>query len=278
MAHNTSGKFCSACNLIGTSGHGRSDHPNLDPHSTLCGITCLLIPSASPVLDFKDDIFDYEEEGGNGGLDDELNSGISNDEGIGRADWTRRSRQDLKKQAYSWKAADAVLEHTRLWKKFGVRWSELWRLPYWDPVKQLVADPMHALLEGIVQNHFREILHLSEEFRDTPGQIIDVGFSEEELDDPNKLEGVFGVKVKVGIKQIRSHVRNIIKHITGSIQADDAEEWKNALSKKLATYNKPALFFVVKGLGLAPSDYTKLTCLALADAIVNWVSVVLPKN
>ena len=78
---------------------------------------------------------------------------------------------------------------------------------------------MHSLLEGIVQNHFWEILHLSEEFWDTPGQIIDVGFSEEELDDPNRLEGVFGVKVKVGIKQIKSHTCNIIKHIMGSVQA-----------------------------------------------------------
>ncbi|KAJ6467980.1 hypothetical protein C8R47DRAFT_1223476 [Mycena vitilis] len=33
----------------------------------------------------------------------------------------------------------------------GVRWSELGRLPYWDPSSMLVADPMHSLADGSLQ-------------------------------------------------------------------------------------------------------------------------------
>ncbi|KAJ7658217.1 hypothetical protein DFH06DRAFT_1327507 [Mycena polygramma] len=33
----------------------------------------------------------------------------------------------------------------------GVRWSELGRLPYWNPSSMLVADPMHCFVEGPLQ-------------------------------------------------------------------------------------------------------------------------------
>ena len=37
----------------------------------------------------------------------------------------------------------------RIFKDSGVRWSELWRLPYWDPTQQLVMDSMHCIFEGL---------------------------------------------------------------------------------------------------------------------------------
>ncbi|KAK6988825.1 quinon protein alcohol dehydrogenase-like superfamily, partial [Favolaschia claudopus] len=35
----------------------------------------------------------------------------------------------------------------------GVRWSEMWRLPYWNPSRMLVIDAMHCILEGLVHYH-----------------------------------------------------------------------------------------------------------------------------
>ncbi|KAJ7260672.1 hypothetical protein C8J57DRAFT_478821 [Mycena rebaudengoi] len=32
----------------------------------------------------------------------------------------------------------------------GLRHSELWRLPYWDPTKTVTIEPMHCLLEGVL--------------------------------------------------------------------------------------------------------------------------------
>ncbi|MBW0572796.1 hypothetical protein O181_112511 [Austropuccinia psidii MF-1] len=39
-------------------------------------------------------------------------------------------------------------------KKTGIWWSELNRLPYWDPVQQIPQGIMHNWFEGILQHHF----------------------------------------------------------------------------------------------------------------------------
>jgi hypothetical protein len=39
----------------------------------------------------------------------------------------------------------------RFTKNTGVRWSELLRLPYFDPIKFIVVDPMHCLFLGIAR-------------------------------------------------------------------------------------------------------------------------------
>ena len=36
-------------------------------------------------------------------------------------------------------------------KETGVRWSELLRLPYFDPIRFIIIDPMHCLFLGIAK-------------------------------------------------------------------------------------------------------------------------------
>ncbi|KAJ7205136.1 hypothetical protein B0H12DRAFT_1243508 [Mycena haematopus] len=36
-------------------------------------------------------------------------------------------------------------------RKHGIRWSEFWRLPYWDPSMSTVVDPINGLYEGLYQ-------------------------------------------------------------------------------------------------------------------------------
>ena len=36
-------------------------------------------------------------------------------------------------------------------KSTGVRWSELLRLPYFDPIRFITVDPMHCLFLGIAK-------------------------------------------------------------------------------------------------------------------------------
>ncbi|KAF9233015.1 hypothetical protein BU15DRAFT_7288, partial [Melanogaster broomeanus] len=62
--------------------------------------------------------------------------------------------------AEQWRDAPSTAERERLFKEHGVRWSELWRLPYWDPARQLVVDAMHCILEGLVAHHTRRLLVL----------------------------------------------------------------------------------------------------------------------
>ncbi|KIK31569.1 hypothetical protein CY34DRAFT_62627, partial [Suillus luteus UH-Slu-Lm8-n1] len=65
----------------------------------------------------------------------------------GRVDfekWKPRDRATLREYAEQWRDAATSSERERLFKAHGVRYSELWRLPYWDPSQQLVIDPMHC--------------------------------------------------------------------------------------------------------------------------------------
>ncbi|KAF8205190.1 hypothetical protein K438DRAFT_1579520 [Mycena galopus ATCC 62051] len=63
-------------------------------------------------------------------------------------------------QAEAWRDATTLKECNTLYAKHGVCWSELWRLPYWDPSRMLVIDSMHCILEGLVHYHYQEIIEI----------------------------------------------------------------------------------------------------------------------
>jgi hypothetical protein len=77
--------------------------------------------------------------------------------------WGLRDDTILRNAAGRWKAEKDELKRDAIFKTFGVRNSVLWRLKYWKPSLQLVVDPMHNLLEGLVQNHFRTVLQLTDD-------------------------------------------------------------------------------------------------------------------
>ncbi|KZP26232.1 hypothetical protein FIBSPDRAFT_703764, partial [Athelia psychrophila] len=69
--------------------------------------------------------------------------------------WVPRDSGALRRAAYAWKNATSKAERDAIFAKFGVRWSELWRLSYYDPIRMLIIDGMHNLFEGLVQFHCR---------------------------------------------------------------------------------------------------------------------------
>ncbi|EPS92628.1 hypothetical protein FOMPIDRAFT_9026, partial [Fomitopsis schrenkii] len=72
--------------------------------------------------------------------------------------WTKKTRDELYQHAVAWRDAPNKAMRKRLYKEFGVRWSEFWRLSYWDPTKFVVIDGMHSLFLRIVQHHVRRVL------------------------------------------------------------------------------------------------------------------------
>src|SRR5687768_15963683 len=58
-----------------------------------------------------------------------------------------KHRQD----ALEWRHCKSDASRKRFIKQTGVRWSELLRLPYFDPVRFIVIDPMHCLFLGIAK-------------------------------------------------------------------------------------------------------------------------------
>ncbi|KJA14082.1 hypothetical protein HYPSUDRAFT_150826, partial [Hypholoma sublateritium FD-334 SS-4] len=73
-------------------------------------------------------------------------------------DWKNKDASDQREKAEAYRDAKSVKERDALFLKNGIRWSELWRLPYWDPARMLVVDSMHCLLEGTAHFHFRHVL------------------------------------------------------------------------------------------------------------------------
>jgi hypothetical protein len=74
--------------------------------------------------------------------------------------WETRDFTIIRQQAEAHRDAQTQKEKDALFEANGVRWSELWRLPYWDPTRMLVVDSMHAMLEGLVHYHCCHVLKL----------------------------------------------------------------------------------------------------------------------
>ena len=58
-----------------------------------------------------------------------------------------KHRQD----AIGWRTCKSDAARKRFVKQTGVRWSELLRLPYFDPIRFIIVDPMHCLFLGIAK-------------------------------------------------------------------------------------------------------------------------------
>jgi hypothetical protein len=72
--------------------------------------------------------------------------------------WKRRTRESYMAAAIAWRNSDSKKKQAALYKSNGIRWSELLRLPYWDPTRFVVVDPMHTLFLNLIQHHFRILL------------------------------------------------------------------------------------------------------------------------
>ena len=100
---------------------------------------------------------------------------------IGNFDWQHwefRQVEDMRSAAEKWRDATSAAERKALYKTYGVRWSALWGLSYFDPTRSVIVDGMHNLFEGLVEFHCRTVLGID---RPPPDQ------EEEKEADPKQL-------------------------------------------------------------------------------------------
>lgn len=81
--------------------------------------------------------------------------------------WTKVDDEFLFTGAKMWRDAQVLGDRKVPEDFFGTRWSDLWRLPYWKPSRQLVVDPMHAIFLNAEVHFFRKVLGLEQP--DEPG-------------------------------------------------------------------------------------------------------------
>jgi hypothetical protein len=71
--------------------------------------------------------------------------------------WPMRSCEEHRQVADMWRDAQTVEERKEIVDRYGVRYSELLRLPYWNPVLFTVLDSMHADFLLKLHHHIRDI-------------------------------------------------------------------------------------------------------------------------
>ena len=57
--------------------------------------------------------------------------------------WVSWDIEDMRRHAEAWRDAETLKGKDAIFDKHGMRWSELWRLSYWNPGRMLVIDSMH---------------------------------------------------------------------------------------------------------------------------------------
>ncbi|KAJ3911509.1 hypothetical protein F5877DRAFT_55261, partial [Lentinula edodes] len=83
-----------------------------------------------------------------------LKSDINN---IDMATWPRRNLQEHQLRAQEYHKATSDEERDHIVNTYGVRWTALLRLPYWNPIAYTVIDGMH-LCKGLAETHVRGVL------------------------------------------------------------------------------------------------------------------------
>lgn len=190
-------------------------------------------------------------------------------------DWRPREMGELRAMAEAWRDASTLAEQEALFKKNGIRWSELWRLPYWDQSRMLVVDSMHCLLEGLAQFHFREVLQLKDVMaraREESGVAFELAqlFPDEAYVSERKLS----------VNDLK-HIPHIYAYLVAPIRDNDDDSaiafennlpitTRDSLSKRLFQKNLKALQFVTESLSLTLS--VKKLKKHYVDALVEWVS------
>ncbi|TFY56546.1 hypothetical protein EVJ58_g7577 [Rhodofomes roseus] len=88
--------------------------------------------------------------------------------------WPSRTWQEHLNIATQWRDAATERDRDTLFEEHGLRWSELLRLPYWDPTRYAVVDAMHNLFLGELRHHCMAIWGIDiKDHKDKHGRATD---------------------------------------------------------------------------------------------------------
>ena len=192
----------------------------------------------------------------------------------GRTDfehWAFRDPQEMRKQAFTWRDAKIPSEQDKIFAQHGVRWSELWRLPYWDPTCQLVIDSMHCIFEGLIPYHFRNILGLTStnaKEKEVLLPAFEHNFAAVDIQANSQLSEKVRLSEKE-VGQVESISHALCQHIGDG--PEEQEKGLEDLHRWLLNKNLKALSFVGHGLELPLKE--KMTKRQWVDALVTWASI-----
>ncbi|KAJ3836789.1 hypothetical protein F5878DRAFT_662668 [Lentinula raphanica] len=153
--------------------------------------------------------------------------------------WPKRNLETHKIQAALWRDAPSQTARRKIYDDYGMRWSELLRLPYWNPITYTIIDSMHLSYLGLFATHVRKIWKLNAEV----------------------LESGEGYAQAVFDKKRKKPSNSLLRELYNSIR-----ENQSSLKKTLNDQTQAVLWYICFDLAL-PSAGKKES---LVNAILTW--------
>lgn len=82
---------------------------------------------------------------------------IQDIENINRHSWPQQDVIEHVKAAKQWCDAESLEEQGVIFQNYGLRWSPLLQLPYWNPILFTTIEPMHVFDAGLFQTHCGQV-------------------------------------------------------------------------------------------------------------------------
>lgn len=170
--------------------------------------------------------------------------------------WRRRTADECRAYAEQYQAAENEKERKSIFDSAGLRWSELLRLPYFDPVRFIVIDAMHNLFLGLVKEHFDGVLGLRLN-KDEPERVLEIKLSDTWMD--------FSEKERKSVKRLK-------KWLEAPLNYEEQPNWR----KRLSRCHSRALQFLCTELMCPQLPFAnpkaRRTVSHMVDELIAWVS------
>jgi hypothetical protein len=177
----------------------------------------------------------------------------------------RRTGEEIRKSAQLYLDAENEKERKEIVTTTGIRWSELYRLPYFDPSRMVVVDCMHNLFLGLIKEHF-EILGIrmdNKKCNETPALSINI--SMDGMSELNKNE--------------RKSVDKLIETLESPLNKElESQDGYDMYLKRLEKLHKQALKLFFESFKLkvnptyTPINEKNLNKADFVHSILTWVS------
>ncbi|KAE9401692.1 hypothetical protein BT96DRAFT_817526, partial [Gymnopus androsaceus JB14] len=194
--------------------------------------------------------------------------------------WGCGNDDRLREGSEKWQSAETAAERKSIPQFYGSRYSPLWKLPYWQPSKQLVVDPMHAFFLTLLQRFFRDKRALGKQQKDdtTEPHVPHIAFhhpfepppdvslvgtetvQSQNTDPLSNLSKTMNFNSAIGVGDIHRHLCRPMK--------DDNASTRAKLLGDLLESTEVALKFVCTDLNRLPSG--KFVKHDLAQALIIW--------
>lgn len=165
---------------------------------------------------------------------------IQDIENLEKQTWPERTLHAHLGCAHEWKRCQSERDRERLFKLYGLRWSVLLDLPYWNPILYTVLDSMHAAFLGLFQTHCRKVWRIDVSVEGGDGSFL---CAKKQV--PRPSDTVLGIWLRL----IQANPRDLLEQLSaGNIQ-------------------KNVLWHICADNGLRRAGAKR----ALAKTIVEWV-------